>query len=96
MNSLGDIALGFSAANSTNPYRFPSVFYTARYAGDPPGQMTLGEGSIKDGTGSKPARHRWGDYTSLEIDPTDDITFGTLRIGPHDQRHRMAIANRRV
>ena len=53
MNSLGDIALGFSASNDTNPSLFPSVFYTARHDGDPPGEMTLGEGSIKDGTGSQ-------------------------------------------
>src|SRR5437660_3579738 len=55
MNSLGDIALGFSASNGTNPSVFPSVFYTARHAGDPPGQMTLGEGSIKTGPARKPA-----------------------------------------
>ena len=76
MNSLGDIALGFSAANGTNPSMFPSVFYTARHDGDPPGQMTLGEGSIKDGTGSQTGGgNRWGDYTSMVIDPTDDTTF---------------------
>jgi hypothetical protein len=72
MNSLGDIALGFSASNSTV---FPSVFYTARHDGDPPGQMTLGEGSIKDGTGSQTGSPRWGDYTALVPDPTDDTTF---------------------
>ncbi len=75
MNSLGDIALGFSASNGTNPSVFPSVFYTARHAGDPPGQMTLGEGSIKDGTGSQTGSNRWGDYTAIDIDPTDDTTF---------------------
>src|SRR5947208_12966652 len=73
MNSLGDIALGYSASNTT---LFPSVFYTARHDGDPPGQMTLGEGSIKEGTGSQTAGgNRWGDYTSLVPDPTDDTTF---------------------
>jgi hypothetical protein len=73
MNSLGDIALGFSAANTTV---FPSVFYTARHPGDPPGQMTLGEGSIKDGTGSQTGGgNRWGDYTALDVDPTDDTSF---------------------
>jgi len=73
MNSSGDIALGFSASNTTI---FPSVFYTARHAGDPPGQMTLGEGSIKDGTGSQTGGgNRWGDYTALDVDPTDDETF---------------------
>ena len=76
MNSLGDIALGFSASNGTNPSVFPSVFYTARHDGDPPGQMTLGEGSIMNGTGSQTAGgQRWGDYTSIDIDPTDDQTF---------------------
>ena len=75
MNSLGDIALGFSASNGTNPSVFPSVFYTARHDGDPPGQMTLGEGSIKDGTGSQTGSPRWGDYTALVPDPTDDTTF---------------------
>jgi hypothetical protein len=75
MNSLGDIALGFSASNGTNPSTFPSVFYTARHAGDPPGQMTLGEGSIKDGTGSQTSSNRWGDYTAMVVDPTDDATF---------------------
>ena len=75
MNSLGDIALGFSASNGTNPSLFPSVFYTARHDGDPPGQMTLGEGSIKDGTGSQTGSPRWGDYTALVPDPTDDTTF---------------------
>jgi hypothetical protein len=76
MNSLGDIALGFSASNGTNPSVFPSVFYTARHAGDPPGQMTLGEGSIKDGTGSQTGGgNRWGDYTALVPDPSDDTTF---------------------
>ncbi len=75
MNSLGDIALGYSASNDPNPSVFPSVFYTARHNGDPPGQMTLGEGSIKDGTGSQTGSPRWGDYTALIIDPTDDTTF---------------------
>jgi hypothetical protein len=76
MNSLGDIALGFSAANGTNPAVFPSVFYTARHDADPPGQMTLGEGSIINGTGSQTAGgNRWGDYTAIDIDPTDDTTF---------------------
>ena len=60
MNSLGDIALGFSASQRYEPVVFPSVFYTARHDGDPPGQMTLGEGSIKDGTGSQTGSHSLG------------------------------------
>src|ERR1051325_7916757 len=74
-NSLGDIALGFSASNGTNPSLFPSVYYTARHAGDPPGVMTLGEGSIINGTGSQTGSQRWGDYSALVPDPSDDMTF---------------------
>ena len=87
MNSLGDIALGFSASNGTNPSVFPSVFYTARHAGDPPGQMTLGEGSIINGTGSQTGGgNRWGDYTSIDIDPVDDTDFlGRERVRSHDK-----------
>ena len=78
MNSLGDMALSYSASNGTNPSTFPSVFYTARLDGDPPGQMTLGEGSIMNGTGSQTGSPRWGDYTSIDIDPVDDTTFWVI------------------
>ena len=43
MDGQGNIALGYSAANNANPAVFPSVSYTGRLAGDPPGVMTLGE-----------------------------------------------------
>ena len=75
INGAGDMALGYSASNGTNPAVFPSVYYTARHPGDPPGQMTLGEGSIVNGTGSQTGSNRWGDYTSMVIDPVDDTTF---------------------
>ena len=97
MNSLGDIALGFSASNGTNPSVFPSVFYTARHDGDPPGQMTLGEGSIMNGTGSQTGSQRWGDYTALVPDPTDDTTFWFINeYVPTTSGDWMAIKDRRV
>ena len=72
MNQVGDIALSYSASNGTT---FPSIFYTGRHVGDPPGQMTLGEGSIMNGTGSQTGSQRWGDYSSIDVDPLDDTTF---------------------
>jgi hypothetical protein len=75
MDNQGNIAMGYSASNGSNPAVFPSVRYTGRLAGDPPGVMTLGEGSIVSGTGSQTSSFsRWGDYTSLSLD-TDDQTF---------------------
>jgi hypothetical protein len=70
----GNIALGYSVVNGTNV--FPGIRYTGRLAGDPLGQMTLGEGTIINGSGVQTnVNSRWGDYTSLNVDPVDDCTF---------------------
>jgi hypothetical protein len=69
----GNMALGFSASRAT--VTFPSVWYTGRLVGDPLGTMPQGEGSIIDGTGSQTSGPRWGDYTSMNVDPVDDCTF---------------------
>jgi len=70
----GNMALGYSVVNGIDVY--PGVRYTGRLNGDPLGQMTLGEGTIINGSGSQlTTSSRWGDYTSMNIDPTDDCTF---------------------
>jgi hypothetical protein len=67
------MALGYSASDATSTY--PSIWYTGRLATDPLGTMPQGEGVIINGTGSQTATQRWGDYTSMNIDPVDDCTF---------------------
>ena len=62
---------GFPDATST----FPSVWYTGRLSTDPLGVMAQGEASIVNGTGSQTGSGRWGDYTSMNVDPIDDCTF---------------------
>ncbi len=70
----GNMALGYSVVNGVNVY--PGIRYTGRLTGDPLGQMTLGEGVIRNGSGVQTTTNsRWGDYTSMNIDPTDDCTF---------------------
>lgn len=70
----GNIALGYSVVNGIDVY--PGIRYTGRLAGDPLGQMTLGEGVIINGSGVQTnTNSRWGDYTSINVDPTDDCTF---------------------
>ena len=70
----GDMALGYSVVNGTTVY--PGIRYTGRLAGDPLGQMTLGEGTIIDGSGVQTTTNsRWGDYTDMTVDPVDDCTF---------------------
>jgi hypothetical protein len=74
MDKKGNMALGYSVVNGTTV--FPGIRYTGRLAGDTPGQMTLGEGTIIDGTGvQRTTSSRWGDYTDMTVDPTDDCTF---------------------
>jgi uncharacterized membrane protein len=73
MDRTGNIALGYSVSSANS---FPSIRYTGRLAGDPLGVMTQGEGTIVAGGGSQNGGlSRWGDYTSMSVDPADDCTF---------------------
>lgn len=72
MDASGNIGLGYSASSSTS---FASIRYTGRLAGDPLGTLSQGEGTIINGTGAQThTASRWGDYSSLSIDP-DGCTF---------------------
>src|SRR5207302_9814819 len=77
MDGNGDIGLGYSVSSSAI---HPAVRYTAHAISDPLGVMGQGEGSIIEGTGSQTkylgvqALSRWGDYSSLNVDPIADCT----------------------
>ncbi|PYS11405.1 MAG: hypothetical protein DMG15_17885 [Acidobacteria bacterium] len=72
MDQVGDIALGYSASSSSI---HPAIRYTGRTPGDPAGTMGT-EASLLEGGGSQTSGlSRWGDYTSMRIDPIDDCTF---------------------
>src|SRR5205823_10146921 len=54
----------------------PAIGYTGRLSTDAPGVMTQGEATLITGTGSQTGGlARWGDYTSMSVDPSDDCTF---------------------
>jgi fibronectin type 3 domain-containing protein len=72
MDHVGDIALGYSVSSST---MHPAVRYTGRVPSDISGTLQ-GETSIVEGTGSQTTNlSRWGDYSSINVDPIDDCTF---------------------
>jgi hypothetical protein len=75
MDQAQDIAIGYSLSNgsSVNPI-YPSVAYTGRIPSDTLGSMET-EATIISGSGSQTGYTRWGDYSSLRIDPGDDCTF---------------------
>ncbi len=74
MNAAGDIGLIYTASNGSS---FPSIYYTGRKAVDAAGIMTMPEGTIQAGTASLSGTngYRWGDYSALNIDPSDNLTF---------------------
>ncbi len=76
----GNMALGYSASNTgVNP----SIRYNGRLSTDPPNTLPQGEVVIQAGGGSQSGNcpgtstpcTRWGDYSSMTVDPTDDCTF---------------------
>ncbi|NQV02801.1 MAG: hypothetical protein HQ542_09155, partial [Bacteroidia bacterium] len=69
MDSLGNIALGYSISSST---MYPSIRYTGRMNGDALGVMTIAEKGIFNGGGSQTSNTgRWGDYSAMVADPVD-------------------------
>ncbi|MEM8964351.1 MAG: hypothetical protein AAGD38_22890, partial [Acidobacteriota bacterium] len=85
MNGNGDIALGYSASSSTV---FPEIRVTARRAEDPLNQMTMEEMTLVPGVANLTSSQRWGDYTSMDVDPADDETFWYInqRLNATNQR----------
>ncbi len=73
MDKDGNIAAGYSVSSSSVQ---PSIRYSGRLSSDPAGQFSQGETTLIAGGGSQTGNlTRWGDYSSLNIDPTDDCTY---------------------
>jgi hypothetical protein len=79
MDRRGNIAIGYSVSTGgTGATVYPGVRYAGRLAGDPLGTMGQGEATLISGSGSQTASNgqgRWGDYSDLTVDPSDDCTF---------------------
>jgi hypothetical protein len=72
MDKMGNIALGFSQSSSTT---HPGIAYTGRAPTDPAGTMQSAFTVITGGGSQTGGLSRWGDYSSMSIDPQDDCTF---------------------
>ena len=74
MDQAGNMALGYSTSSSS---LHPQINYTGRLSTSPTGVMDQGEGTIINGAGSQTGQSlsRWGDYSSMSVDPSDDCTF---------------------
>src|SRR4029453_11743188 len=72
MDQAGNLALGFSASSAAIE---PEIRYATRLATDPLNTLTA-EAHLFDGPGVQiGTSNRWGDYSSMTVDPVDDCTF---------------------
>jgi hypothetical protein len=71
----GNIGLAASASSTS---LIPTAIYTGRLFGDVPNTMTQGEVdalfAVSKGVQTNTS-NRWGDYSSLSVDPADECTF---------------------
>ena len=79
-DQFGNVALGYSTSGSISP-QFPRIAYAGRLATDPLNTLPQSERTLVAGSGSQVNNcggapcHRWGDYSSMSVDPVDGCTF---------------------
>ena len=75
LNGFNEIGLGYSVSSSTmNPaVRYAGQSSTAYATGA--GTLDVAEQVIINGSYSQTAYNRWGDYSGMSVDPSDDRTF---------------------
>jgi len=71
MDAAGNIGFGYSVCSEEV---FPGLRIAARRASDAPGTLSSEEYSLVEGTASH-GTFRWGDYSSMAVDPVDGRTF---------------------
>ncbi|HPH96167.1 MAG TPA: carboxypeptidase regulatory-like domain-containing protein [Anaerolineaceae bacterium] len=72
MDRMGNLALGYSMSSTTMN---PSIGLVGRLNTDPANVMAQGERVAFSGTAAQSGVNRWGDYSSMSIDPQDGCTF---------------------
>lgn len=73
MNGNGDIAVGYSVSSAST---YPCIRFagqTAATSGN--GLLDVNETIIHAGVSSQNGVNRWGDYSMMSVDPSDDATF---------------------
>lgn len=72
MDKNGDMALGYSVSSGSV---YPSIRFTGRLSTDTLGTMEAENSIFKGAFSQTGTLHRWGDYSAMQIDPSDDCTF---------------------
>lgn len=73
LDKNGNIGVGYTRSSSTSN---PAIMLSSRKLGDPPGELRDESACTPATTGSQTSTSgRWGDYSSMSVDPVDDCTF---------------------
>jgi hypothetical protein len=72
MDRMGNLAMGYSVSSSTV---YPSIGIVGRVDTDPLNSLPQGERVAFSGSAAQSGVNRWGDYSSMSIDPEDGCTF---------------------
>lgn len=84
LDRAGNMALGYSTSNATTD--FPSIKYAGRLSTDPVNTLSLTEQTFFTGTASQTGTTRWGDYSSMTLDPNGcTFWYTTEYANPADQ-----------
>ncbi len=77
MDGQGNIGMGYtSMSGPTTPTTVRvGSYYTGRFAADPLGVMTVSEEVILAGDENIPGGERYGDYSKIDVDPSNDKKF---------------------
>lgn len=82
VNAAGDFLVGFSQFSSA---QHPSAGYVVHVAGDGAGTLRdplvyhAGEDYYHKTFDTATGRNRWGDFSTAQVDPSDDMTLWTLQ-----------------
>ncbi len=72
IDRMGCISIAYS---TTSEDQFVGLAMTGRCADDPLGEMTVPEYKIADGLAALETLNRYGDYSHLSVDPSDELTM---------------------
>ena len=73
MDQQGNLAIGYSASSASI---HPQIRYAGRLFNDQLNMLTQSEVTLFAGAGSQTGTlNRWGDYSMMSVDPSDDCTF---------------------
>lgn len=76
MDRFGNQAIGYSLSQTQiSGYPGPIIAVTGRTPSDPPGTMEEELVVLRNNSYQNGGLTRWGDYSSLQVDPVDDCTF---------------------